>query len=343
MSKISHIKYMVLCNLPYRLREIAGRIAKKCRRRKDRSLEAKLEDIRNLLIYNHPISSVPPATVKLRLLQDGNTVLLALFARKCRENGLRYWLDYGTLLGAVRHRGFIPWDDDADIGMLRDDFEKFRQIAKRDLDERFFFQTARRKSDYYNLFDQVGIINSSYTTEDQLHLNMFHGIHVDIFAYDYFSENDQESKSRYLKLIKYVQKLHLKKRKSFVNKKNVLKRVIINYKYYFMKLVPFKVLINKINKIQISKDGNKNEIGCWFMERGVVKSFNYNDIFPIINKKFEDVELPVPNNYHKYLTKVYGDYMELPPEELRTVRNRIVDISFDRRLSNEIEKGEKLL
>lgn len=79
------------------------------------------------------------------------------------------------------------------------------------------------------------------------------------------------------------------------------------------------------------------------MERGVVKSFNYNDIFPIINKKFEDVELPVPNNYHKYLTKVYGDYMELPPEELRTVRNRIVDISFDKRLSNEIEKGEKLL
>lgn len=120
---------MVLCNLPYRLREIAGRIAKKCRRRKDRSLEAKLEDIRNLLIYNHPISSVPPATGKLRLLQDGNTVLLALFARKCRENGLRYWLDFGTLLGAVRHRGFIPWDDDLDISMLREDYERLRANA----------------------------------------------------------------------------------------------------------------------------------------------------------------------------------------------------------------------
>lgn len=276
-------------------------------------------------------------------LHSSLLIILKEIDRVCKKNNIKYFLEGGTALGAIRHGGFIPWDDDADIGMLRDDFEKFRQIAKRDLDERFFFQTARRKSDYYNLFDQVGIINSSYTTEDQLHLNMFHGIHVDIFAYDYFSENDQESKSRYLKLIKYVQKLHLKKRKSFVNKKNVLKRVIINYKYYFMKLVPFKVLINKINKIQISKDGNKNEIGCWFMERGVVKSFNYNDIFPIINKKFEDVELPVSNNYHKYLTKVYGDYMELPPEELRTVRNRIVDISFDRRLSNEIEKGEKLL
>lgn len=119
---------MVLCNLPYRLRKIAGRVAKKCRRRRDRSLDAKLEDIRNLLIYNHPISSVPPATGKLRLLQDGNTVLLALFARKCRENGLRYWLDYGTLLGAVRHRGFIPWDDDLDVSMMRPEFDRLLEL-----------------------------------------------------------------------------------------------------------------------------------------------------------------------------------------------------------------------
>ena len=122
------MKYMVLCNLPYRLRKIAGRVAKKCRRRRDRSLDAKLEDIRNLLIYNHPISSVPPATGKLRLLQDGNTVLLALFARKCRENGLRYWLDYGTLLGAVRHRGFIPWDDDLDVSMMRPEFDRLLEL-----------------------------------------------------------------------------------------------------------------------------------------------------------------------------------------------------------------------
>ena len=128
MAGLGRMKYMVLCNLPYRLREIAGRIAKKCRRRKDRSLEAKLEDIRNLLIYNHPISSVPPATGKLRLLQDGNTVLLALFARKCRENGLRYWLDYGTLLGAVRHRGFIPWDDDLDVSMMRPEFDRLLEL-----------------------------------------------------------------------------------------------------------------------------------------------------------------------------------------------------------------------
>lgn len=91
-------------------------------------MASKLEDIRNLLIYNHPVSQVPPATGKLRLLQEGNTVLLALFARKCRENGLRYWLDYGTLLGAVRHRGFIPWDDDLDASMMRPEYDRLLEL-----------------------------------------------------------------------------------------------------------------------------------------------------------------------------------------------------------------------
>lgn len=119
---------MVFCKLPYRLRKIVSRFAEGCRKEKDRSLWAQLEDIRNLLIYNHPVSLVPPATGKLRLLQDGNTVLLALFARKCRESGLRYWLDYGTLLGAVRHRGFIPWDDDLDASMMRPEYDRLLKL-----------------------------------------------------------------------------------------------------------------------------------------------------------------------------------------------------------------------
>lgn len=89
---------------------------------------AKLEDIRRLIIYNHPISLVPPATGKLKLLQDGNTVLLDLFARKRRENGLRYWLDYGTLLVAVRYRGFIPWDDDLDASMMRPEYDRLLEL-----------------------------------------------------------------------------------------------------------------------------------------------------------------------------------------------------------------------
>ena len=126
--ELNHIKYMVLCKFPYYGRKIINRFMNGFRRRRNESLASKLEDIRNLLIYNHPVSQVPPATGKLRLLQEGNTVLLALFARKCRENGLRYWLDYGTLLGAVRHRGFIPWDDDLDASMMRPEYDRLLEL-----------------------------------------------------------------------------------------------------------------------------------------------------------------------------------------------------------------------
>lgn len=128
MMELNHIKYMVLCKFPYYGRKIINRFMNGFRRRRNESLASKLEDIRNLLIYNHPVSQVPPATGKLRLLQEGNTVLLALFARKCRENGLRYWLDYGTLLGAVRHRGFIPWDDDLDASMMRPEYDRLLEL-----------------------------------------------------------------------------------------------------------------------------------------------------------------------------------------------------------------------
>ena len=194
---------MVLCNLPYRLREIAGRIAKKCRRRKDRSLEAKLEDIRNLLIYNHPISSVPPATGKLRLLQDGNTVLLALFARRCRENGLRYWLDYGTLLGAVRHRGFIPWDDDADVWMPREDYDRFLDYCQKNKDSIAPYKLSNRQTEENYYF---GISRFSDRRYKYIHTNnekpIDIGVFVDVYPLDFYGENVAQAK----KILKHIQK-----------------------------------------------------------------------------------------------------------------------------------------
>jgi lipopolysaccharide cholinephosphotransferase len=114
--------------MPYCLRQQIKNFLAARRRRKANTIEARLAELRDIIIYNNPVDRIPPATGKLRLLQDANTSLLALFARKCNENGLRYWLDYGTLLGAVRHKGFIPWDDDLDVSMLRSDFEKLLQL-----------------------------------------------------------------------------------------------------------------------------------------------------------------------------------------------------------------------
>jgi len=76
--------------------------------------------------------------------------------RICKKHNITYFLSAGTALGAVRHHGFIPWDDDADIGMLREDFEKFRKVVKEELSSNFYFQTMRKGSDFYRAFDQIG-------------------------------------------------------------------------------------------------------------------------------------------------------------------------------------------
>ena len=77
---------------------------------------------------NMDITTLPPAKGQLRKLQLGNLALLKEFDVICRENNLHYWLDFGTLLGAIRHKGFIPWDDDIDLGMFREDYEKLIEI-----------------------------------------------------------------------------------------------------------------------------------------------------------------------------------------------------------------------
>lgn len=124
----SKIKFLINCLLPYSWRRCIGKIRYRHHQKKEDSINAKLRDIRNILTFNHPIESVPPARGKLRLLQDGNAVLLERFFHKCKEHNLRFWLDYGTLLGAIRHSGFIPWDDDLDESMLRTDYEKLIEL-----------------------------------------------------------------------------------------------------------------------------------------------------------------------------------------------------------------------
>lgn len=105
--------------------------------------------------------------------------------RVCRENGIRYFLGGGTLLGAVRHQGFIPWDDDVDVMMTRPDYERFAQIAPTALKETFFFQSRQTEPDYHSPFAKLRARGTLYMTEFSSRFpNMEQGIFLDIFVHD---------------------------------------------------------------------------------------------------------------------------------------------------------------
>ena len=122
--------------------------------------------------HNIDITTIPPATGQLRDIQLSNLYLLKEFDYVCRENGLNYWLDYGTLLGAVRHKGFIPWDDDVDLGMLREDYTKVINV----------FNRSTRDSNLYAEYSR----DKNNSLIIKIHHKQCKCLFVDIFPFDLY-------------------------------------------------------------------------------------------------------------------------------------------------------------
>lgn len=275
------MKYVVACTLPGCFRGMVSRVTRFCRKRKDRSLTAQLEDIRNLLIYNHPVSQVPPATGKLRLLQDGNTVLLALFARKCRENGLRYWLDYGTLLGAVRHRGFIPWDDDLDASMMRPEYERLLELLPALFPREEGFTWKR------HAFLQIGYEGTP--------------LNIDVYPYHFYSES----------LVSPEQHDSLDGRLTAFKKGVVLADDRMNMTdEQIQRKIRCEILEGKEPAPEEDSPGI-------FLSPAITFTKNthlpYETFFPLGVMDFEGWKFSVPNHARQYLQFFYGDYMSYPP------------------------------
>lgn len=126
----------------------------------------------------------------LKKLQDTELEILTEFDRICRKNGIKYSLTGGTLLGAVRHGGFIPWDDDADVSMLRCEYEKFKEAIKKDLDtENFYFQDMKETPGYRWGYGKLRKKNTVFLREFQEHMPYEQGIFMDIFPRDGIPNN----------------------------------------------------------------------------------------------------------------------------------------------------------
>lgn len=275
------MKYVAACTLPSYLQGMIRRITHFYRGRKDRSVTAQLEDIRNILIYNHPVSQVPKSTGKLRLLQDGNTVLLALFARKCRENGLRYWLDYGTLLGAVRHRGFIPWDDDLDVSMMRTEYDRLLELLPALFPQEEGFTWKR------HAFLQIGYEGTP--------------LNIDVYPYHFYSES----------LISPEQHGRLDRRLTAFKKDVVLMGDRMN--------ISDEQIQQKICREIMGGEASaaEEDFPGIFLSPAITFTKNthlpYETFFPLGSMDFEGLKFFVPNHARQYLQFFYGDYLSYPP------------------------------
>lgn len=246
---------------------------------------------------------------KLRKVQLTELEILIEIDRICRKNGIDYTLDGGTMLGAVRHGGFIPWDDDADVAMLRKDYNRFYRACKKDLDRsRFFLQEFRTDPAYPWGYSKIRRKNTLFLREGQEHIKCHQGIFVDVFLYD-------DVPDQFL-----LRRLHLlactairKCQYSVVGKK-CAKTAAERALYTLLDRIPKKCLFTAIRKIARMTDRHEGELAR-HMTYPYTKSryglprhcFNeYQDY------EFEGHTFRMMKDYDSYLTALYGDYMKLP-------------------------------
>ena len=145
-------------------------------------------------------------------LQERQYEILVELDRICKKNNIEYFLDGGTLLGAVRHKGFIPWDDDLDVAMFRKDYEKFKSIVSSELNEKYFFQDYDTDDGYGMVFGKLKIKNTKYTEKVANKSRAKDGIFIDIFIYDNISANEKKAKKDFMKVVILRMMLLLKKK-----------------------------------------------------------------------------------------------------------------------------------
>ena len=251
-------------------------------------------------------------------LQKLHTELLEILLdvqKLCEKHNISFFLGEGTLLGAVRHQGFIPWDDDIDILMKRSDYERFLQIAQLELKERYLIQHPSTVYPYWSTFIKVRVKDANPTFYQQhiQHLTAYCGPCIDIFPLEYVSHSDsigQRFQFAQIRLYRRMIGYKLKIWHPFNTKTRIIK--LLSF------LFPFDWL-QEHTALEMRRQGDA--------EKDYIAAFSTFHKYPcVVSPKefyetdfaiFEGHRMPIPAGFNELLTKIYGNWHQVPPEEKR--------------------------
>lgn len=255
------------------------------------------------------------STKDLKRLQDVLLELLVEFDRICQKHGITYSIDGGTLLGAIRHKGFIPWDDDADVIMTRKEYEKFKKVYGKELDrKKFYFQDIQSTPGYRWGYAKLRRQNTKCIRLNQEHMPYKQGIYLDIFVCDNVPEN-----YIFRCIFNFVSYVYRKIFWSEVGKKE--NTGIKKIWFSLLSQIPEDKLKKSYFRFikRYCQKPSKLVKCITFPARNRVYGFKREWYEDVIDMPFENVVLKGSRKYKEYLTFMYGDYMALPPKSERIV------------------------
>lgn len=242
--------------------------------------------------------------------------MLVIIDELCKKNNIEYWLDAGTLLGAVRHGGFIPWDDDVDIAMDLENYTKFKKIAENYKEKRYVFDIPKKINK--NKLKYIKFLSKEHEIEE---LTRKGGLFIDIFPYERYSKKRSTLDKIISKI--YMIKANFNLRLFKWNLSNILVNLVKFIRGIVYSLIPIKLLDCYAKK---QKNIKGKYIG-YSLNTGFSERVKLEDIYPLSTIEFEGYKFYCPGNYKNYLTKFYGEYMQIPPENKRVSHALKIEIN----------------
>lgn len=272
----------------------------------------------------------------LRKLQLTELEILEAIDEVCARNGIDYWIDSGTVLGAVRHGGFIPWDDDIDIGMLRDDYEKFLSVAPVALGNRYVVSSPRSNPCQAAMFAKVMIKGTSFKTAETEDAGFDQGIFVDVLPYDNLSDNRYGRFSQRFRCF-FWQSISYLRCSGHVNVPHkgglgAVERAICKMMNRITsRLLTSEVVRSRFERSALSYSEDPSSKYLHVMPYAMTEPFLRNIMVPPKPINFEGRTFLGPANPEAYLEALYGKtWRELPPVEER--RNHApIELDFGER------------
>ena len=269
----------------------------------------------------------------LRKLWDVEEDIYQEFTRICDKYDLRYFCAYGTALGAIRHQGFIPWDDDMDMGMPREDYETFLKVAPAELGEKYELLEARRTKGYVLPFAKLTRKDTTFVEATDQDRTYHSGIFIDIFPFDLIHE-DKQRRNKVLHRAWILARLcvlseykHPKLPQGMSPAMRTVAHLGCSVIHYGLRLLGQSN--KKLHQRYVDTLAKPAQEGCCKLYTDAVlyrfeDNYGQEDVcyaadtlFPAATVPYDGMTVAVPGDWHTYLRRTYGDYMELPPEDKR--------------------------